>query len=73
MDDAALRSPATALSEARLDALSDLWAEMGRFHNDSTTAGSGPAIALPWPALPPPRPLNILEQFESIDNATTFG
>jgi len=72
MGQKALRPPATALSEARLDALSDLWAEMGRFHNDSTTAGSGPAIALPWPIRPPPRPDNVLEPLESID-ATTFG
>lgn len=66
MNDAALRF---ALSEPRLDALSELWAEMGRLHNDNNTAGE-PVIVFPWPTRPPPRPPDTLKPLESIDKAT---
>lgn len=70
MNDAALRSPVTALSGARLGALEDMWAEMGQFRNDSTTACDGPAIVFPWPILPPPCQSTACAVLELIDEAT---
>lgn len=70
MNDAALRSPITALSEPRLSALDDLWVEMGRFHNSGNTAGAGAICALPWPTLPPPRPTDVLGPLEPVKEAT---
>jgi len=55
MGQEALHLNVTALSEPRLSALDELWAEMGRYHNTSTTVAP-PACPLPWPVhRPEPR------------------
>lgn len=48
----ALHLNMAALSEPRLSALDELWAEMGRYHNAST-AVAPPACPQPWPVHQP--------------------
>lgn len=52
MGQEALHLNMTALSEPRLSALDELWAEMGR-HCDGTTTVAPPAYPLPWPVHQP--------------------
>ena len=63
----------TALSEARLDALDEFWAEMGRECYTHAVADI-PDCALPWPRLRP-GPDTSIEETEVAEETivTTFG